>query len=77
MSEMNWMEALDQNLKTPMTRQQIEMLREYGIPFNERYYELFKSTVKYDGDLGPQQHAIGARDLDRTANKSGSMRGLS
>jgi hypothetical protein len=31
-SGMNWMEVLDQNLKTPMTTQRIELLREYGRP---------------------------------------------
>jgi uncharacterized protein len=55
------MEVLDQNLKIlqnfkPLTMQQIEVLREYGKQFNDGRYELFKSTVKYDGDLGRQQH---------------------
>ena len=60
-SGMDSMEVLDQNLKIlqnfkPLTPQQIEALREYGKQFNDGRYELFKSTVKYDGDLGRQQH---------------------
>ena len=60
-SGMDSMEVLDQNLKIlqnfkPLTMQQIEVLREYGKQFNDGRYELFKSTVKYDGDLGRQQH---------------------
>ena len=31
-------------------------LREHGRQFNDGRYELFKSTVKYDGDVGRQQH---------------------
>lgn len=58
---MDSMEVLDQNLKIlrnfkPLTAEQIEILREYGKQFNDGRYELFKSTVKYDGDLGRQQH---------------------
>jgi predicted aldo/keto reductase-like oxidoreductase len=58
---MDSMEVLDQNLKILqnfklLTMQQIEVLREYGKQFNDGRYELFKSTVKYDGDLGRQQH---------------------
>jgi predicted aldo/keto reductase-like oxidoreductase len=60
-SGMDSMEVLDQNLKIlqnfkPLTTQQIEVLQEYGKQFNDGRYELFKSTVKYDGDLGRQQH---------------------
>ena len=60
-SGMDSMEVLDQNLKILqnfklLTMQQIEVLREYGKQFNDGRYELFKSTVKYDGDLGRQQH---------------------
>jgi uncharacterized protein len=60
-SGMDSMEVLDQNLKIlqnfkPLTMQQIEVLQEYGKQFNDGRYELFKSTVKYDGDLGRQQH---------------------
>jgi hypothetical protein len=31
-------------------------LREHGRQFSDRRYELFKSSVKYDGDLGREQH---------------------
>lgn len=60
-SGMDSMEVLDQNLKIlqnfkPLTTQQIEVLQEYGKQFNDGRYELFKSTVKYDGVLGRQQH---------------------
>jgi predicted aldo/keto reductase-like oxidoreductase len=60
-SGMDSMEVLDQNLKIlqnfkPLTMQQIEVLQEYGKQFNDGRCELFKSTVKYDGDLGRQQH---------------------
>jgi hypothetical protein len=55
------MAVLDQNLKivqnfSPLTASQIEELRVYGKQFEDGRYELFKSTVKYDGDLGRQQH---------------------
>jgi uncharacterized protein len=39
-----------------LTEQQITALRTYGKQFEDGRYELFKSTVKYDGDLGRQQH---------------------
>lgn len=55
------MEVLDQNLRIlqsfkPLSAQQIEELRAHGKQFQDGRYELFKSTVKYDGDLGRQQH---------------------
>jgi uncharacterized protein len=31
-------------------------LREHGRQFRDDRYELFKSTMKYDGDLGREQH---------------------
>jgi hypothetical protein len=31
-------------------------LREHGRKFNDGRYELFKSTVKYDGAEGREQH---------------------
>jgi predicted aldo/keto reductase-like oxidoreductase len=60
-SGMDSMAVLDQNLKivqnfTPLTARQIEELRAYGKQYEDGRYELFKSTVKYDGDLGRQQH---------------------
>ena len=40
-----------------------DRLREYGKQFNDGRYELFKSTGKYDGDLGRQQHNYQARRI--------------
>jgi len=58
---MDSMGVLDQNLailKTfqPLSEKQITELRTYGEQFRDGRYELFKSTVKYDGDIGRQQH---------------------
>ncbi len=60
-SGMDSMAVLDQNLRIlqnfrPLTSQQIDSLRAYGKQFEDGRYELFKSTVKYDGDLGREQH---------------------
>jgi aryl-alcohol dehydrogenase-like predicted oxidoreductase len=60
-SGMDSMQVLDQNLEIlrnfhPLEEKQMEMLREHGRQFNDGRYELFKSTVKYDGDVGRQQH---------------------
>ena len=60
-SGMDSMRVLNQNLEIlrnfkPLTTEQISALRDYGKQFNDGRYELFKSTVKYDGDLGRQQH---------------------
>ena len=60
-SGMESMEVLDQNLAIlknfqPLSPQQMETLRAHGRQFNDGRYELFKSTVKYDGDLGREQH---------------------
>jgi predicted aldo/keto reductase-like oxidoreductase len=60
-SGMDSMAVLDQNLKIlqnfkPLTAQQINDLRAHGKQFEDGRYELFKSTVKYDGDLGREQH---------------------
>jgi uncharacterized protein len=60
-SGMDSMGVLDQNLAIlrefkPLTTEQISALREHGEQFQDGRYELFKSTVKYDGDLGRQQH---------------------
>jgi uncharacterized protein len=60
-SGMDSMGVLDQNLEIlrtfkPLSEQQITELRSYGKQFEDGRYELFKSTVKYDGDLGRQQH---------------------
>ena len=60
-SGMDSMQVLDQNLETlrnfkPLSEDQISALCSYGKQFDDGRYELFKSTVKYDGDLGRQQH---------------------
>ena len=60
-SGMDSMEVLDQNLAIlanykPLDETQMNALREHGRMFNDGRYELFKSTVKYDGDIGRQQH---------------------
>ena len=60
-SGMDSMRVLDQNLEIlrnfePLSEEQISALRTYAVQFDDGRYELFKSTVKYDGDLGRQQH---------------------
>jgi aryl-alcohol dehydrogenase-like predicted oxidoreductase len=60
-SGMDSMAVLDQNLEIlrnfqPLSEQQMSELREHGRQFNDGRYELFKSTVKYDGDVGREQH---------------------
>ncbi len=60
-SGMDSMAVLDQNLDIlrnfrPLGEKQMDQLREHGRRFNDGRYELFKSTLKYDGDLGRQQH---------------------
>jgi hypothetical protein len=60
-SGMDSMAVLDQNLEIlhsfrPLDEKQMAELREHGRQFNDGRYELFKSTLKYDGDLGREQH---------------------
>jgi len=60
-SGMDSMAVLDQNLAIlrsfqPLSEKQMAQLREHGRQFNDGRYELFKSTMKYDGELGRQQH---------------------
>jgi predicted aldo/keto reductase-like oxidoreductase len=60
-SGMDTMSVLNQNLLIlkdfkPLADKQMSELREHGRQFNDGRYELFKSTLKYDGDLGRQQH---------------------
>jgi uncharacterized protein len=60
-SGMDSIGVLDQNLAIlrsfkPLSENQMSELREHGRQFNDGRYELFKSTLKYDGDLGRQQH---------------------
>jgi predicted aldo/keto reductase-like oxidoreductase len=60
-SGMDSMGVLDQNLQIlrtfqPMSETEITALRNYARQFEDGRYELFKTTVKYDGDVGRQQH---------------------
>jgi uncharacterized protein len=60
-SGMNSMEVLDQNLEIlrnfkPLAEEQMAALREHCRQFNDGRYELYKTTVKYDSDLGRAQH---------------------
>ncbi len=60
-SGMDSMAVLDQNLEIvrnfkPLSEQQMSELREHGREFNDGRYELFKSSAKYDGDVGREQH---------------------
>ncbi len=60
-SGMESMAVLNQNLAIlsqfkPLSDQQMNELREHGRRFNDGRYELFKSTVKYDGAVGREQH---------------------
>ena len=60
-SGMDSMSVLDQNLAIlrdfkPLSTDQLSAMRSYGKQFEDGRYELFKSTAKYDGDLGRQQH---------------------
>jgi aryl-alcohol dehydrogenase-like predicted oxidoreductase len=60
-SGMDSMAVLDQNLQIlsnfkPLDDRQMDALRTHGRKFNDGRYELFKSSVKYDGDLGREQH---------------------
>jgi aryl-alcohol dehydrogenase-like predicted oxidoreductase len=60
-SGMDSMAVLDQNLAVlhdfkPLGEKQMAELREHGRQFDDGRYELFKSTIIYDGDVGRQQH---------------------
>jgi len=60
-SGMDSMAVLDQNLAIlrnfqPLSEKQMADLRKHGRQFRDGRYELFKSTMKYDGDLGREQH---------------------
>ncbi|MGA9720096.1 MAG: aldo/keto reductase [Acidobacteriaceae bacterium] len=60
-SGMDSMAVLDQNLDIlrnfqTLGEKQMDQLREHGRRFNDGRYELFKSSLKYDGELGRQQH---------------------
>jgi aryl-alcohol dehydrogenase-like predicted oxidoreductase len=60
-SGMESMSVLDQNLSIlahfkPLSMKEMDQLREHGKQFSDGRYELFKSTVMYDGDVGREQH---------------------
>jgi len=60
-SGMDSLEVLNQNLEIlrnfkPLSDKQMDDLREHGRQFSDGRYELFKSTLKYDGDVGREQH---------------------
>jgi predicted aldo/keto reductase-like oxidoreductase len=60
-SGMDSMEVLDQNLAIlrdfkPLSADQMNTLRGQCRQFNDGRYELYKSTLKYDSDLGRSQH---------------------
>lgn len=60
-SGMDSMAVLDQNLRIlsgfqPLNEKQMGELRAHGQQFRDGRYELFKSTMKYDGDIGREQH---------------------
>ena len=55
------MEVLAQNLAIlrdfkPLSADQMQTLRDHGKQFNDGRYELYKSTMKYDHDLGRGLH---------------------
>src|SRR5271156_3595772 len=55
------MEVLDQNLSIlrdfkTLSADQMQRLRDQGKQFNDGRYELYKSTLKYDSNLGRGQH---------------------
>ena len=60
-SGMESMDVLDQNLEVlrnfkPLADEQMAALREHGRQFNDGRFELYKTTVKYESDLGRAQH---------------------
>jgi len=62
-SGMNSMDVLDQNLEIlrnfkPLAERQMAALRDHCRQFNDGRYELYKTTVKYDSDLGRAQHGF-------------------
>ena len=60
-SGMDSMGVLDQNLNIlhdfkPLGTKEMSALREHGKQFSDGRYELFKSSLKYDGDVGRDPH---------------------
>ena len=55
------LEVLNQNLTIlrdfkPLSADRMQILRDQGKQFDDGRYELYKSTIKYDRDLGRSQH---------------------
>lgn len=64
-SGMDAMGVLEQNLAIlsqfkPLDEKQMAALREHGKQFDDGRFELFKTSTKYDGDIGRQQHEFPA-----------------
>jgi aryl-alcohol dehydrogenase-like predicted oxidoreductase len=62
-SGMNSVGVLDQNLEIlrnfkPLAEELMAALREHCRQFNDGRYQLYKTTVKYDSDLGRAQHGF-------------------
>ena len=62
-SGMESMDVLDQNLEIlrnfkPLVGKQMAALREHGRHYNDGRYELYKTTVKYESDLGRAEHGF-------------------
>jgi hypothetical protein len=60
-SGMDSTEFLDQNLTIlrdfkPLSADQLQRLRDHRKQFDDGRYELYKSTMKYDRDLGRSLH---------------------
>jgi aryl-alcohol dehydrogenase-like predicted oxidoreductase len=60
-SGMDSMEVLNQNLTIlrdfePLFADDMQRLRDHGKQFGDGRYELYKSTIRYDRDLGRSQH---------------------
>jgi uncharacterized protein len=58
---MDCMEVLDQNLTIlrdfkMLSAERMQILSDHGKQFDDGRYELYKSTVKYDRDLGRSLH---------------------
>ena len=75
-SGMDSMAVLDQNLEIlrnfkSLSEKQMSELREHGRQFNDGRYELFKSSAKYDGDVGENSTTIRHRPSCRLEDTQG------
>src|SRR5450756_2249390 len=48
--------SFEKNVLPVAVAKKMAVLREHGRQFDDGRYELFKSTIMYDGDVGRQQH---------------------